>query len=306
MKYNIFPNTQEKVSAIGLGTWVFGGENWGGADDAQCAAAVGEALASGMNLIDTAPFYTDGLSEKIIGQALKGRRDKAFIATKCGIIRENGRIRHDLRPASIMAECDQSLKRLQCDVIDLYICHWPDPAVAIEQTMGTLLKLRDQKKIRHIGVSNFDLELLKKACAAAPVSAYQGQYSILERGMEKEILPFCREKGIGVMAYGAMGGGILTGKYKNRPPLTKKDARHMFYEFFEEIRFKKVIQGVEDLKKMGHPMNQLALNWVRQQSGVMTALAGCRSAEQVRANVAAADWNLSAEELEKIRAAVFV
>ena len=121
MKYVNFPGTKENVSVVGLGTWVFGGENWGGADDVACVAAVDEALASGINFIDTAPFYTDGKSEQLIGQAIKGRREKFFIATKCGLVRENGRIRHDLTPDSIYREVDLSLNRLACDVIDLYM-----------------------------------------------------------------------------------------------------------------------------------------------------------------------------------------
>jgi aryl-alcohol dehydrogenase-like predicted oxidoreductase len=302
MKYVNFPGTQEKVSVIGLGTWVFGGENWGGADDAGCVAAVHEALTLGMNFIDTAPFYTDGKSEEMIGQAIKGQREKVFIATKCGIVRENGRIRHDLTSASVARELDLSLKRLGCDVIDLYMCHWPDPATPVEKTMEALMKLRDAGKIRHIGVSNFDAALLKRACAMAPVATLQAHYSLLERGIEDGLLPLCREKGIGVIAYGAMGGGVLTGKYKrSAPQFGKRDARSMFYTFYEKRNLEAANKFMDGLRELGRPLNHIALNWVRQQPGVMTALAGCRNAAQVRDNAAAADIDLSDEELSKIK-----
>lgn len=300
MRYCNFPGTQEKVSVLGLGTWVFGGENWGGADDGACLAAVDQALSMGVNFIDTAPFYTDGKSEALIGLAIKGRRDKFFIATKCGIVRENWRVRHDLSPASVLKEIDLSLKRLQCDVIDLYMCHWPDKNVPVEKTMETLLKIRDSGKIRHIGVSNFDVNLLKRSCTVAPIATHQVQYSLLDRGIEKEVLPLCREKGIGIIAYGAMGGGILTGKYKNPPPLKRSDARKMFYTFYEGKNFIKAKEVVNRLKSMDRPLNQISLNWVRQQSGVMTVLAGCRDAAQVKENMSAADWDLSPEDLQML------
>ncbi len=292
MKYVNFSGTQEKVSVIGLGTWVFGGENWGGADDEACVAAVGEALSLGMNFIDTAPFYTDGKAERLIGRAIKGRREKAFIATKCGLVRENGRIRHDLSPASVAREADESLRRMDCDVIDLYMCHWPDPATPVEKTMEAFLRLRAERKIRHIGVSNFDLALLKKACAVAPVATLEVQYSLLERGIEAELLPFCRDKGIGVIAYGALGGGILTGKYVKVPPFGKWDARRMFYDHFEGEKLKKAQKIVKEMQAFGRPLNQVALNWVRQKAGVMTVLAGCRNPQQVRENAGAVDFDL--------------
>ncbi len=298
MRYVKFPGTEQKVSVLGLGTWVFGGENWGGADDAACVGAVHAALDLGVNFIDTAPFYTDGKAEKLIGQAIKGRREQVFIATKCGLIRENGRIKHDLSPASVLKEADLSLERLGCDVIDLYMCHWPDPATPVEMTMDALLRLRNAKKIRHIGVSNFDLALLKKACRLAPVATLQVQYSLLERGIEDGLLLFCRENGIGLIAYGAMGGGVLTGKYQlKKPSFNKRDARKMFYTFYEKQRLEKVEGFIDELKKFDRPLNQLALNWVRQQPGVMTVLAGCRDVRQVRENAGAVTWDISSEEM---------
>lgn len=302
MEYVNFPGTEEKVSVLGLGTWVFGGDGWGGADADAAAAAVHEALSLGVNFIDTAPIYGDGKSEEIIGRAIRGSRDKVFIATKCGIVRENGRVKHDLSPASVMTEIDLSRKRLGCDVIDLYMCHRPDPHTPVEKTMDVLLKLRDMKKIRHIGVSNFETDLLKRACAAAPVATHQVEYSWLNRGIEDEMLPFCLEHGIGIIGYGAMGGGVLTGKYGSKIPNFKGyDARKDFYTFYEKDNFRNIELFLRELKALDRPLNQLALNWVRQQPGVTTVLAGARDPGQAQENFSACDWDLSSEELSRLR-----
>lgn len=305
MHYHTLPNNQEKISSIGLGTWVFGGENWGGADDESCVQAVQTAIAAGVNIIDTAPFYSDGLSERLVGRAIKGQRDKVFIATKCGLVRKARIPMIDLSPATIQQEIELSLSRLQCDVIDLYQPHWPDKITPIGKTMETLLKLQSQKKIRHIGICNCDITLLQSAMKYAPIKTLQMQYSLLDRDIEKDLVPFCLEQGIGIIAYGPMGGGILTGKYKEPPQVGKFDARSAFYKFFKNPRFNQIKQGVEELKKIGWPVNQIALNWVRQQPGVLTVLAGCRMPSQVTANMAAADWELSASEIISINSIRF-
>ncbi len=296
MRYVDVPGTKEKVSVIGLGTWVFGGEHWGGADDEGCVEAVRESLGLGMNFIDTAPFYTDGKAEQLVGRGIKGLRDKAFIATKCGLVRENGRIRHDLSPASVSREADASLRRMDCGTIDLYMCHWPDPATPVEVTMDVMLKLRAEKKIRYIGVSNFDLQLLKRVCRVAPVSTLEVQYSLLQREVEAELLPFCRDRGIGVIAYGVLGGGILTGKYARIPSFGKNDARRLFYAHFEGEKLRKAQKIIQEMQVFGRPLNEVALSWVGRQPGVMTALAGCRNVRQVRENAAAADVELPSED----------
>ncbi|MBF0386784.1 MAG: aldo/keto reductase [Candidatus Omnitrophica bacterium] len=292
MKYAIFPGTEEKVSVIGLGTWVLGGENWGGAREEESLAAVDQAILSGINFIDLAPFYGDGLAETVVGKAIKGQRDKVFLATKCGIIRSNGRVGICLSPESIAKELDLSRKRLGVDVIDLYQCHWPDDNVPVEKTMEALLHWQKLGAIRHIGVSNFGLELLKRACAAAPVRTLQVQYSLVERKIEAELLPFCIQNNIGVITYGAMGGGFLSGKYQKKPQFDKADARHMFYKFYDDQKFNDTMRIVAEMKKNKFPLSQVALNWVRRQKGVMTVLAGCRNAAQAKENAAAADWEL--------------
>ncbi len=292
MKYSVLPVTGEKVSAIGLGTWVLGGENWGGALEQDSLAAIETAIGQGVNFIDLAPFYGDGLAETVVGKAIRGRREDVFIATKCGIIRRNGRVGVCLSPESIAREIDLSRQRLGIDVIDLYQCHWPDDETPVEKTMDALCYWQKKGVIRYIGVSNFGLELLIKACAVAPVSTLQVPYSLVERSIEKEILPFCISHHIGVITYGSMGGGLLTGKYEKKPQFDKSDARHMFYKFFDDKKYHEVIRMVEQMKGVGRPLNQVALNWVRRQPGVMTVLAGCRTSFQSAENAAAADWDL--------------
>lgn len=292
MKYSFIPGTEEKVSVIGLGTWVLGGENWGGAKEDESLGAVRKAIDLGMNFIDLAPFYGDGLAEAVVGKAIRGQRGKVFLATKCGIIRQNNRVMTCLTPESIARELDLSRQRLGVDTIDLYQCHWPDDDTPVEKTMEALLYWQKKGAIRHIGVSNFELSLLKRAIAAAPVKTLQIQYSLIERSVEAELLPFCLANNIGVIAYGAMAGGFLTGKYDKKPQFHKSDARHMFYKFYDDKKFNEGRRIVEEMKKAGRPLNQVALNWVCRQKGVMSVLAGCRTPAQVVDNGATADWDM--------------
>jgi len=301
MKYTKIAGTDLTISSLGLGTWVMGGDMWGGAQEADGVAAVQTALDLGINLVDTAPIYGYGISEKIVGRALKGRsRSGIIIATKCGLVGKGREIKNNLTPESIRRELEQSLKNLQTDYIDLYQCHWPDPHTPIEVTLKELSKLKDEGKIRYIGVSNFDLTLLKTAAGLAPILSLQSQFSMLERVLEKETLPFCRKQGIGVLAYGPLAGGILTGKYKEPPQLAKADARSFFYKHYRGESFNKVKTLLTQLSHLGHPLNELALNWVCQQPGIVSALTGCRDPEQVKANVKAASWQITPQEMTQI------
>ncbi|VAX34968.1 hypothetical protein MNBD_UNCLBAC01-709 [hydrothermal vent metagenome] len=290
MKYNKFPKTDLKVSAIGLGTWVLGGDHWGGSKELDGTNAVRAAIEQGINFIDTAPIYGFGRAEHIVGKAIKGKRDSVIVATKCGLSWKGKQVWHDLKPETIKKELEASLQRLDVEHIDLYQCHWPDPQTPLESTMETLKKLQEQGKIRYIGVSNFDLTLLKKAVSLADIVTLQRQYSILEREVEKEILPYCHKNQIGFLAYGVLGGGILTGKYHDQPQWQKSDARNFFYKHYTEEGFKKAREVLEDLKKGARPLNQTALNWVRKKHGVTSVLAGCRNVKQVLENIEAMKW----------------
>ncbi len=300
MKYNKFQNTDLKVSAIGLGTWVFGGEFWGGAKEEGCVDVVGVAIDQGVNFIDTAPFYGFGKAENIVGKAIKNKRDKVILATKCGLIRKGKEIIHNLKADSIRTEIEGSLKRLQVEYIDLYQCHWPDPNTSIIETMDVLNQLKEEGKIRYVGVSNFGLDLLEKVTGLADVISLQNQYSLLERGLENGTISYCRDEKIGVIAYGALGGGILSGKYVEPPVWKGADARNFFYKYYKEEKFRKVQEILLELEKILRPLNQIALNWVRQQEQVIVTLVGCRNVKQVLENAEAMSWDLSEDELRRI------
>lgn len=304
MDYRRLGKSELNVSVIGLGTWAIGGKFWGHTDEAAAIAAIRKAIDSGVNLIDTAPIYGEGHSEEIIGKAVKGRRHQVVIATKCGARFKGPDLVNDLTPKSIRKEVEVSLKLLGTDVIDLYQCHFPDPNTPIEETMAEMAKMKAEGKIRAIGVSNFDAVLLRRTQKVAQIASNQVGYSMLNRGIENELIPFCLEQDIGILAYGPMGGGILTGKYKQKPKFEGGDARTWFYNFYEEPLWSKVQALLKELEKIaarhGKPVSQVAVNWVRQQPGIASALVGARSPQQAEANAAAGDWQLSAEDLSGI------
>ncbi len=303
MKYIKIPGTDLDVSVLSLGTWVFGGEGWMGTKDSNSMDAVSAALDYGVNLVDTAPVYGFGRAEVVVGKAIKGRRDKVVIATKCGLVWDmptSSRIKYNLSPISIEKELGESLNRLGTDYIDIYQCHWPDPDVAIEETLEAMLKFQRQGKIRYIGVCNFDTGLLKKAYDIANIVTSQNRYSLLSREVEKDILPFVRTTGIGMLAYGCLGGGILSGKYTDLPTFESSDARRFFYKYYSGKIFSDINLRLKAMQDIGRPLNQIALNWVRQQDGVVSVLVGCRDAIQAGQNFMAADWDLSEREIEQI------
>lgn len=308
MEYRRLGKSELNISVIGLGTWVLGGTDWGPADETEAMAAIQKAIDCEINLIDTAAIYGNGRSEEIVGKAIKACRQQVIIATKCGIYLKGKDLINDLRPQSIRKELENSLRRLGTDVIDLYQCHWPDPDTPIEDTMDEMLKMKAEGKIRYIGVSNFDAALLKRAREVAPVVSNQVPYSLLNREIERELVPFCQEQGVGIMAYGPLGGGILTGKYKEKPIFNAGDARSFFYPYYQEPYWSRVQALLKDLEQVseryGKPVSQVAINWVRQQPGISTALVGARSLKQAEANAAAGTWQLSAEDLASIKKAL--
>jgi len=304
LNYCCIPKISLKVSCIGLGTWVLGGEMWGGAQEKDSIDAILSAIDLGVNFIDTAPVYGFGKAEEIIGKAIKHKRSKLIIATKCGLEIKEKRISHNLTPKFIREEIGNSLRRLQTDYIDIYQIHWPDANVSLEDSLNALNDLKRQGKIRHIGVSNFDKKLLVEALKHADIVTLQNQYSILERDIEKDILPFCVEKNIGLLAYGPLAGGILSGKYQKNPHFPKSDARNFFYPFYTKEAFPQVKIFLDELSKIKKPLNEIALNWVRQKKGVVSVLVGCRNADQVRRNIEALSWDLNVEEFEIIENAL--
>jgi len=301
MKYTSIKDSDEKISTLGLGTWVFGGTFWGQSKERDSIKAVHAAIDHGINLIDTAPIYGNGRSEEVVGKAIVSKRDKVFIATKCGLIPEGKNLRNDLSAQSIKNEIEDSLRRLQVDVIDLYQCHWPDINTPIEETIHTLMELKDEGKIRYIGVSNYSSEQLKEAREIIEIFSIQDQYSLLEQELSDTLLPYCKDNDIHVLTYGALGGGILSGKYEEAPQLRGADVRKFFYKYYEGEKFQKVQVLLNELKEVGRPLNQVAINWVRQQQEVSCVLVGCRNEEQVSKNIEAVNWELEDDFVNRLK-----
>ena len=292
MKFRKLGQSDLNCSVIGLGTWGMAGSFWGKVDDDQSIATIRAGLEAGINLIDTAPVYGDGHSEEVVGRALEGlKREDIVLATKCG--------RFTCETEKIRQELETSLKRLKTDYIDLYQVHWPDDKVPFEETFGELENMRKQGKIRYIGVSNFSVEQTEEASKYCQIVSTQPQYSLLVRDIEKDILPYCVEKNIGIL-----GAGALTGKFKEKPVFKEDDERASFYTFFQEQNWPKTKQMIDTLEEIaashGKPTVHAAINWVLKQKGISVALVGARTPEQVRMNAQAADWELTDEENAKI------
>ncbi len=305
-----------EITAIGLGCWVMGGWMWGGAEDDPSVAAIKAALDKGCNFIDTAPVYGMGHSEEVVGRALEERRDQVVLATKCGLVwdERGGRkhfvdpegrtIYHNLSAESVKRECEESLRRLRTDVIDLYQCHWPDPGVPHEETMTALAELRDEGKIRAIGVSNYTAEMMAECLEYVQLASLQPQYNMLDRSIEAELLPFCREHDIGIIAYSPLARGLLTGKVTMDREFGEGDHRAKQPWFRPENR-RRVLEFLDKIKPIAEKhdatLAQLAANWVIRQGGVTTAICGARRPDQAEENMGAADFALTDDDLAAIR-----
>ncbi len=296
---------------IGLGTWAMGGGDWkfgwGDQDDEASIASVHQALDAGINWIDTAAIYGHGHAEKVVGKAIRDRRDEVLIATKCGRVweGESREIGKCLRRDSVHREVDASLQRLGIDCIDLYQIHWPEPDEEIEEGWGAVAELIQAGKIRYAGVSNFSLSQLKRIQPIHPVTSLQPPYSMLRRDVEPEILPYCLENQIGVLAYSPMQAGLLTGKFsieriQNLPSNDWRKANPYFTSPQVEKNLKIVDQLQPIAKEMGISLSQLALAWVLRRSEMTAAIAGARRPEQISETVQAGDVTLSPDTLERI------
>jgi aryl-alcohol dehydrogenase-like predicted oxidoreductase len=306
MKYKKLGDTGFEVSEICLGTWVFGGDCWGEVDDKVSQRVVEEAVESGVNFIDTAPIYGSGRSEEVIGRAIKGKREGLVIATKCGLKIKDGALAVDLSPAFIRKDLENSLRRLGVETIDLYQCHWPSDTTPYKETFDELNKFVREGKIRHIGVSNFDKKQTAKAMEYAKIETNQVQYSLLDRRIESELMPFCEEKGISILPYGPLGGGILTGKYNDPPEIKKGDVKDFFYQFYKEPNWSKAKKMVSVLKEIaderGAQVSHVAIKWVLARAIVPSCIVGCRTSDQLKDNVSAVELELSTQELDLIQA----
>lgn len=296
-----------RVSAIGLGTWAMGGapESWGPVDDRESHAAIEQALECGINLIDTAPIYGLGHAEEIVGRAIKGRRDRVIIATKCGLQfpKDSGEPpRRSLAYHDILRECDASLRRMKINFIDLYQCHWPDPKTSIRETMDALCTLQRGDKIGAIGLSNFSCEEMTAAREFGPIVSLQAPFSMLNRRAAQDLIPFCREHDMGVLAYSPLSRGLLTGKFAITDRFSGIRARD---PDFLGARYRKNLEIIEKLRpfsaKYGKTLTQLVLNWTVRTPGVTTALVGAKRHSQVAENCDV-DWPLDPRDCAEITA----
>ncbi len=319
MRYRPLGQSGIEASVVALGAWAIGGWYWGGTDEAQSIDAIHAALDVGINFIDTAPAYGLGRSETIVGKAIAGRRDQVVIATKCGLVwhTDKGTPRFQeygkqlycyLGAESIRYELEQSLSRLQTDYIDLYQTHRQDPTTPIEETMETLLKLKEEGKIRAIGVSNATVAEMEQYRSLGPLDSDQERYSLLDRHIEEEQLPYCRNHGIAVLAYSPLEQGLLTGKVTTERKFAEDDQRTDKPGFGIDSRRRINTMLKEDFQPIadhyGLNLAQLAITWTIAQPGLTHALVGARNTQQVTENAAAGDVILSPQQSAAMNQAV--
>jgi aryl-alcohol dehydrogenase-like predicted oxidoreductase len=312
-----------QASVVAFGAWQAGGWMWGGNDEKDSIAAIQTALDEGMNFIDTAPIYGFGYSEELVGKAIKGRRDKAVVATKCGLRWDlpKGKLQFNsddlcitpkqakfavhryCGPESIQEEIERSLKRLRTDYIDLYQTHWQDTTTPFSETMQTLLDLKKQGKIRAIGVSNATVAQMEEYRALGPLDSDQEKYSMIDRVLENEQLPWCRKNNVAVLAYSPLARGLLTGKIGPDYTFNEGDHRKALARFKPDnlAKIAKLLQALKPIaEKHRASLGQLVIAWTIAQPGLTHALVGARNPAQVRENAAAAKIELTPEDFAQM------
>jgi aryl-alcohol dehydrogenase-like predicted oxidoreductase len=303
-------NSDLAITAIGVGSWAIGGGGWqfgwGAQDDNDSVAAIRAALDNGVNWIDTAPVYGFGHSEEIVAQAVSGLKNRPYIFTKCGRLdRGNGSPYGSLKASSVRQECEASLRRLKIDAIDLYQIHWPDPDPDIEEAWTELAKLRDEGKVRWIGVSNFNVPQMKRLEAIAPITSLQPPYSLVRPAVQDEILPYAKSRNIGVIVYSPMGAGLLTGKMTHQrvAAFADDDWRRRNVEF-QEPQLTRNLELAQRLVNIGDPhgrtAGEVAIAWTLNNPAVTAAIVGVRRADQVPGIIGALDFRLSSSEITGI------
>jgi aryl-alcohol dehydrogenase-like predicted oxidoreductase len=304
-------NSDLDLTPIGVGAWAMGGGGWafgwGPQDDAQSIAAIQAALDGGVNWIDTAAVYGLGHSEEVVARALEGRSNRPYVFTKCERTwSEKGEIRPLLKADSVFRECEASLRRLRVDTIDLYQIHWPEPDEDVEEGWAALAKLKEQGKVRWIGVSNFKPGQLDRCKAIAPVTSLQPPYSAISPEVEKEILPYCLQQGIGVIVYSPMKSGLLTGKMtKERVASFPADDFRRKAIAFQEPQLSRNLaladQFVKIGKRHGRSAGEVAIAWTLHHPAVTGAIVGMRSPEQAKEVLGAMEFRLSGAEIAELR-----
>jgi aryl-alcohol dehydrogenase-like predicted oxidoreductase len=304
MEYRKFGSTDIDISTIVMGCWAIGGGyTWGEQNESDSIDTIRAAIDAGINMFDTAEFYSDGYSEEVLGKGLSGQRDRVLVATK---------VRPDnLTADKLVQACEGSLKRMGTDYIDLYQIHWPNWDVSLEETMGAMEKLKQDGKIRFIGVSNFGVRDLTDALGCTQVVTDQLIYSLLFRAIEYEILEKCRAAQVGVLAYSPLAQGLLTGKFKGPDEVDDERARVRLFsknrpgtvhdsEGCEKEAFEAIDKIHTICADLGEPMADVALAWVLQQPGVTAVLAGARKPDQIINNARAVDLKLTDEILNRL------
>jgi aryl-alcohol dehydrogenase-like predicted oxidoreductase len=303
-------NSDLHITSLGVGAWAMGGSgwrfSWGAQDDKDSIAAIRKALESGMNWIDTAAVYGLGHSEEVVARALEGIPHRPYIFTKCERVwNERGELSGSLKAGSLRRECEASLRRLKVDVIDLYQIHWPLPDEDLEEGWTTLARLKEEGKVRYIGVSNFNVSQMKRAQAIAPITSLQPPYSMLAREVEKEILPYCAGQNMGVIVYSPMRSGLLSGAMtRERAAAFPDDDWRRRDPDFQEPKLSRNLQLVDLLrsigKRHGRTPGEVAIAWTLRNPAVTGAIVGLRRPEQVSGIMGAGEFRLSPEEIGEI------
>jgi aryl-alcohol dehydrogenase-like predicted oxidoreductase len=301
--------TGMEISRVGYGAWAIGGAGWwhawGDQDDEQSIEAIRRAVELGINWVDTAPIYGLGHSEEVVGRALQGLDDRPYVFTKASLYEKDGAVAHSLKRDSIRREVEASLSRLQLDAIDVYQIHWPDPDEDVEEAWTTFAELKSEGLVRHIGVSNFDVSQLRRAQAIAPVETLQPPYSLLERSIEDEILPFAEQEGIGVVIYSPMQSGLLSGAMTAERIAAlpdndwrKHDPRFNEPELARNLALVDRLQTVAD--RHGTTPGAVAVAWTLRNPAVHGSIVGFRRPDQVEPLIAAGSIELTADDLATI------
>jgi aryl-alcohol dehydrogenase-like predicted oxidoreductase len=306
MEYAKVNGLNREVSRIGLGTWAIGGSMWGGTDEKDALETIRGALEHGISLIDTAPVYGLGRAEELVGRALAkyGKREEVIIATKVGLEWRGDQVFRNSTRARIMREIDDSLRRLQTDYIDIYQVHWPDPLVPIEETAAAMDLLHKKGKIRAIGVSNYSLEQMNMFQHVAPLHTAQPPCNLFERDVEKDVLPYCRIRGISTLTYGSLCRGLLSGKMKPEAEFQGDDVRKIDPKF-QPPRYAQYLKAVERLDRFaqenyGKRVLELAIRWTLDQPFVTVALWGARHPNQLTPIADVNGWKLDTAALKAI------
>jgi aryl-alcohol dehydrogenase-like predicted oxidoreductase len=307
MKTRQLGNSDLHLTEIGFGAWAIGGGNWefgwGHQDDKDAIDAIQRGLELGINWIDTAAVYGLGHSEELVAKAVEGKRDDVIIATKCSLVwDDNRKVGNSLKRESVRREAENSLRRLNTDVIDLYQIHWPNDDEHIEEGWEEIGRLIEEGKVRYGGVSNFLVSHMERAQTIHPITSLQPNYSMLRREIEESQMPWCAEHNVGIVAYSPMGSGLLTGKWRNKT-IDDNDWRNRAPQF-NEPQLSINLELVDGLKpiaeKYGKTVAQLSVAWVLRRPEVTSAIVGARNPRQIEETVQSSGWEIDAEDLESI------